>query len=571
MFKKRSGIRTLLTMTGCAALFLAAAASAFGPMYGYYPKDFHGKNRVKNVIVLVPDGCDATVQTISRWYKGDKLAVDELTSGAVRTWMTNSIIPGSAAAATAFATGFKSEEPFIGVGPSSKNALSTYKFPLPQEYLSYRPLASVLEAAKFIGKSTGLVATSTISHATPAGFSAHVHSRSDEFGIIEHQVYQNMDVVFGGGKNKLVARTDGENLKDTLVARGYKWVETRDEMFSHSSGKVWGLFAGEALQPEIDRAEFGPLEPSLAEMTRKAIDLLSQNHRGFFLMVEGSQVDWAGHNNDPIYMITDFLAFDEAVRTAVEFAQADGQTAVLAFPDHNTGGMTLGSYFSDRRVSYDRMPVEHLVDPLKGMKLSSIGVAGKIYNKNDPAEIISAVQTWWGITLADADVNEILSWPHSTSFNYRLASVVSKNFTAIGWTTHGHNGEDVPLWTYNCDLSGTIENTDIAAKIFDLFGVNSTFLNEQLFVDVDDVFSGGWSIDNSVAANPVLVITEDAMSFRLPISKDELHYVQPAFSGFKEKAMKIPLRGLVVYAPKTGRVYIPNDAVKQIRMVSRMF
>lgn len=305
-----------------------------------------------------------------------------MTSGTVRTCSANSVITGSAAASSAFGTGFKVDEPFISVGPAPEKKLSTYKWPLPSEYLSYRPLATVLEGAKAIGKATGLIATVTISNATPAAQSAHVHNRNDELQIIEQQVYQNMDVVFGGAKNKLAAtRTDGENLIDTLISKGYQWVETRDQMLSVTSGKVWGLFANEAMQPERDRSEFGPTEPSLAEMTQKAIKLLSRDKQGFFLFVEASQTDYGSHYNDPIYGIGDFLAFDEAVSVAVEFARNDGHTAVLAFPDHNCGGMSIGSAYSDSRVYYDTMSVEYLLNPLKAMRLTATGVANKIGNR----------------------------------------------------------------------------------------------------------------------------------------------------------------------------------------------
>ena len=517
----------------------------------------------KNIIVLVPDGCDATVQTVARWYKDSDLMVDSMMTGSVKTWMSNSIIPGSAAAATAFATGFKSTEPFIGVGPRTSDAISTYEFPFPPEMLSYRPLATVLEAAKYIGKATGLVATSTISHATPAAYAAHVDSRSNEQGIIEHEVYQNINVVFGGARSYLTSRTDGENLRDVLVSRGYQFVETKTAMDAVTTGKVWGMFANSSMQPDIDRAQFAPEEPSLAEMTRKAIDLLSQDEDGFFLFVEGSQVDWAGHNNDPIYMVTDFLAFDEAVRVAVDFARIDGQTAVIAFPDHNTGGMTLGSYYSDKKVKYDRMPPEFLVDPLKGMHLSSVGVAAKIADKTDPAQIKAAVQTWWNISLTDDDVTEILTWPHSSSFNYKLASVVSKNYTAIGWTTHGHNGEDVPIWYYNADANGimTIENTDIARHIFGLLGVDLYNLNTSLFVDLDkSILKNYWSLDNTDPANPVLVVSDAAKGFsaRLPISKDEAYITEGA------GIVKYLLNSLVVSAPMTGRVYISQATIDLI-------
>jgi alkaline phosphatase len=523
-----------------------------------------GHNDIKNIIVLVPDGCNQAIQTLSRWYKGSDLSVDKMTSGMARTWSANSVITGSAAASTAFGTGFKTEEPFIGVAPGKSNLLSTYQYPFPPDYFCYRPLATVLEAAKSVGKATGLVATVTMSHATPGGQCAHVDNRSDELGIMEQEVYQNIDVVFGGGKNKLVTRTDGENLLDTLISRGYQWVETRDQMLALSSGKVWGLFAGEYMQPDIDRKEFAPNEPTLSEMTRKAIELLSRNPKGFFLFVEASQTDFGDHNNDPIYSISDFLAFDEAVRTAVEFAKSDGHTAVIAFPDHNCGGMTIGSYSSDRRVAYDKMPVEYLLNPLKGMKLSSVGVANKIIDKTDPAQIKNAVQLWWNIQLADSDVAQILTWPNSSIFNYKLAAVVSKNYTGIGWTTHGHDGSDVPIWSYNCEIRGSIENTEIAEKLFEMLDVDSKKINENLFVDVNDAFPGAWTLDKTDAANPVLIVTVNSTVFRLPVSKDELYCLKQGGATVKKF-----LSGLVVNAPKTNRVYIPKDAVRKINKMGR--
>jgi alkaline phosphatase len=552
------------TVVACVALmWLAGSLFAHESDKISFYHGSHDKREIKNIIVLVPDGCNQILQTLTRWYKGSDLTVDKMTSGMARTWSANSVITGSAAASSAFGTGFKTEEPFISVGPSGIGMLSTYTPPFPFDYLSYRPLATVLEGAKCTGKATGLIATLSISNATPAGQSAHVHDRNNELEIIEQQVYQNIDVVFGGGKNKLAAtRTDGENFIDTLISRGYTWVETRDQMLSVASGKVWGLFAKEAMQPDIDRKEFGLTEPSLAEMTKKAIDLLTPSRKGFFLFVEASQTDYGDHNDDPIYAISDFLAFDEAVRVAVEFAEADGHTAVLTFPDHNCGGMTIGSYYSDLRVAYDKMPVEYLLNPLKGMLLTSVGVANKIANQKDPDQIKSAVQAWWNIALADSDVTQILAWPYSRTFSYKLAAVVSKNYTGIGWTTHGHDGGDVPIWTYNCDIGGNIENIQIAEKIFDMLDIDSKALNENLFINVNDVFPGAWTLDMTDARNPVLVITINNIFFRLPTSKDELYYSKD------QSTIKKYLGSLVVYAPKTNRVYIPQNAVREIQRVA---
>merc|ERR1711933_348452 len=105
--------------------------------------------------------------------------------------------------------------------------------------------------------------------------------------------------------------------------------------------KAWCSFADSHMSPDIDRVHFTPTEPSIAEMTEKTIEMLSKNENGFFMMVEGSQVDFAGHANDPIWMTTDFIAWDDAVRVAVDFAKEDGETLVLALPDHNTGGLKI--------------------------------------------------------------------------------------------------------------------------------------------------------------------------------------------------------------------------------------
>ena len=170
------------------------------------------------------------------------------------------------------------------------------------------------------------------------------------------------------------------------------------------SGKVWGLFAGSHMNADIDRAELAPTEPSLAEMTSKSVQLLSKDKDGFFLMVEGSQVDWADHANDPIYAVTDFLAFDKAVKVAVDFAKKDGHTIVLVFPDHNTGGMSIGS---DSDTDYAHTSVEDLTTPLKNMTLTSTGLAIKIGTDNSSANIKAQIKTWWGIDATDNDINQI--------------------------------------------------------------------------------------------------------------------------------------------------------------------
>jgi alkaline phosphatase len=516
-----------------------------------------GKNngKVKNVIVLIPDGCSASIQTLSRWYQNEPLMLDEMVVGAQETYMANSVVTGSAAAATAFASGWKTTARFIGVAPREEDMLSNQN---PNDYPEpYSPLATILEGAKLQGKSVGLVATSRITHATPAGYAAHIQDRGWDNEIMEHLVYQNLDVAFGGGKRHLLPspegrRADGEDLIQVLLDRGYEFVETRDEMMALSQGPVWGMFADSHMEADIDRAEFAPTQPSLAEMTEKALEILSQNRKGFFVMIEGSQVDWAGHANDPIYMVTDMLAFDEAVKVAVNFAKKNPQTLVIAFPDHNTGALSLGNTLSD--WSYTSLQIEDMIDPLMEMEITSTGVARKIEDASGgvtKANVISQIDQWWGLTISDEHAQEILDLESVVGLSYAIGQVVSDNYTYFGWTTHGHSGEDVPIWAYGRQKpAGLLDNTELAEWCAKVMGFRLDEVTQRLYVDCDEAFSS-WSLDMTDLENPVLVVG----SSRMPVSKDLL------FRG--GRAHQLP--GIVVHAPMTGKVYVPLQAVRLAR------
>jgi alkaline phosphatase len=256
----------------------------------------HSQNgRAKNVIILVPDGCSQSVQTLARWYKGEDLTVDDIQVGVVKHEMANSVITGSAAAATAFATGHKTTVRFLSVGPREDDVLSTYEWPEDPETYSYKPIATVMEAANLDGMATGLISTSRFTHATPAAWACHSNDRGNEAtDISEHMVYNDIDLIFGGGERNLVPaseggkRNDEENLLDVLEDRGYAIARTKTEMNAVTSLPVFGMYAWSHMDAEIDRPTYNPEEPSLSEMTQKAIDLLSQDRDGFFLMVEGS-------------------------------------------------------------------------------------------------------------------------------------------------------------------------------------------------------------------------------------------------------------------------------------------
>jgi alkaline phosphatase len=366
---------------------------------------------------------------------------------------------------------------------------------------------------------------------------------------------------------------------DVLLERGYQFVDSKYGMEALTHGKVWGLFDDSHMQPDIDRQHFAEHEPSIAEMTAKAIELLSQDKDGFFLIVEGSQVDWAGHNNDPIYMTTDFLAFDAAVKVACDFADEEGRTLVLAYPDHNTGGMKIGHYYTD--VSYTATTIEDLVEPLKGMTMSANGVARDVIYDNvgteaDPTwvinkdSLIASLADNWAIDATEDDINEIIELEPTLGLSYALARVISKNHTVIGWTTHGHNGETVPVWVYGADAPvGTIDNTELAVIAANAMNANLNKATRKFYMDLGSVTNDYTIVDDDgviVNDGGVIVVDEDGNpvfdgkgNLTLMVGKAELP-ISKDYMIFKGRTKKLP--GLTVYAPATGKVYVSKKALR---------
>ncbi len=538
---------------GFLAVLLSGCSSTWQPLP---PRAAAGapSAEVHNVIVLIPDGCSQSLVTLARWMRGKPLAVDRMQTGAVRTHSASSLITDSAAAATAFATGVKTANGTIGAAPPQNAAFRPADLP----YAPYQPLATVLEGAKRSGRAVGVVATVGVWEATPAAFAAHAVSRNADEDIMEQMVHQDLDVVLGGGRQLLLPaaaggrRTDSHNLLDVLQARGVQVAGDAAGMERVSTGKVWGIFAPDSLSAEGDRAALTPDQPSLAQMTATAIRLLKQNRRGFFLMVEGSQVDKANHNNDPARAVREFLAFDDAVDVALNFAtgEGQGQTLVIACPDHDTGGMTIGQRLRSPQTAAD------LVAPLAGMQMSADELAVKIGTDRSAATITANVEAWWNIRLSSAAVDEITNHvAGGLPLDRALAEAVSRYHTAIGWATSSHTGVDVPLWSCGPGrLSGLIDNTDVARATTQAMRLDLPALTRALFVDAQKTFPEA-ALDTADPASPVLVIG----TARLPVNRNVL--VQ---NGREQR-----FAGVVVHIEKTGRTYIPQQAVELIRSAGK--
>ena len=285
-------------------------------------------SKVKNVIFCIGDGMGISQVALARITalgNDGKLYMERMPiSAIVRTHSLSSIVTDSAASGTALATGFKTNNGMIGMLSDGKKCVT------------------IAEAAKDKGMATGLVATSTITHATPASFGAHVVSRGMEAKIAEGLLANKINVLLGGGSKfflpksaKESKRGDERNLISEAKEAGYKYIDSKEALSSVEGPYVLGLF------------QSGPMttlanEPSIAEMTEKAIEILDKNEKGFFLMVEGSQIDWACHKNDEARAIKQTLLFDEAVKAAIDFALKDKQTLVVVTADHETGGLIVG-------------------------------------------------------------------------------------------------------------------------------------------------------------------------------------------------------------------------------------
>lgn len=476
-----------------------------------------------NVIMLVMDGSSNNAITLSRWYKGESLAMDEILTGAMRTYSAESAITDSAPAATALATGHKSNDKFIGVLPSVVNSPGLEQVAKED---AFRPVANVLEGAKQQGKATGLISTSEIQHATPAGFSAHVNNRSQYGDIAEQQVYQNIDVVLGGGLESLSpgttknARKDGEDLLNVLKEKNYTLVKTREELLNSQASKIWGSFAPSALAYDFDRAKTRASEPTLAEMTEKAINTLKKDEDGFFLFVEGSKVDWAAHANDTIGIISDILSFDDAVKEAIDFAKEDGNTLVVAVTDHGNSGITMGNI--NTTSTYSSIPVSAYIDPLKKATMTIEGALGQL--KEDQSNLIEVAALYGLDNLTEEELTTLKSAKDLGSEMVKMLA----NRANIGYTTGGHTGEDVFLYSFGpSKITGLVENTDLAHAMAKFMGFELDKLTDELYIPATKVFTEkGFTTKVDVAdkENPTFIAQKADVTITIPVNKNSIVY-----------------------------------------------
>jgi alkaline phosphatase len=283
--------------------------------------DLHFKKQPKNVILMIGDGMGLTqVFAAFTANHGDLNLTNFKNIGFSNTRSASDFITDSGAGGTALSTGTKTYNGAIGVDVNKK------------------PLKNIRETFEDKGKATGVVVTCAVTHATPASFVAHQTSRNYYEAIAKDYLKTNVDVFIGGGYKHFTKRADGADLTLELKQKGYQVLTKMDDISKVTSGKLAGLVASEHIMP-VDSGRGNMLEVA----TETALTILSKDADGFFLMVEGSQIDWGGHQNELKFVVSETLDFDKAIGKALAFAAKDGETLVVVTADHETGGLAITS------------------------------------------------------------------------------------------------------------------------------------------------------------------------------------------------------------------------------------
>jgi alkaline phosphatase len=519
---------------------------------------------VRNVIVMIPDGTSAGVVSAARWYKkyngmGAGLHLDPYICGTVSTFCSNSPIGDSAPTTSCYMTGV----------PQQAGNVATYPVADPGNDLvpldpamAYRPLATVLEAARILqGKSTGLVVTCEFPHATPADCSSHYYSRGSYNYIAPQIAYNNLDVVFGGG-NDLVT----DDMKAHFKNNGTTLIQNDADAFRNyqNDGKLWALFSGMSLPFDLDR---DPAKvPSLEEMTRKALDILSKNENGFFLMVEGSQVDYAAHANDAVGCITEFIAFDNAVGAVMEFARKNGETAVIVLPDHGNSGFTIGR----RGCGNSRSTLEDLFGPVSQYRKTAAGIES-ILKTTPPDRIKTVFKQYTSIDLTGEEVKTILESKDYTIGDYTQVSnnqnmrysiiAIMNSRTCFGFTSGSHTAEEVFLAAYHPSgdrPTGFLTNTQINEYLCSAMGFNTPLpaLTRKIFAGHTDVLAG-LKYEIAMKDNfPVLTVEKGGNTLSVRAFSSAAYINGKPFD----------LGSVTVYVDKNETFYLPEDILQKAGM-----
>jgi alkaline phosphatase len=403
---------------------------------------------VTNVIFMVGDGMGPDQLELARYVTGtNKLVMEELDpKPAIMTTYSLDGVTDSAAAATAMATGYKTHNGWIGM-------LSDGSKP-----------ETVLERAKAIGKSTGIVTDASIYGATPAAFVAHLENRDFGQKLTDQIASLEIEVLFGGGYGMWIpmgvkgsTRDDERNLIQEKLNAGWAYVGNRDDLLSlpQDTNKAIGLFSPAEMTYTIDLEEemTSGIEPSLPEMTSTALTVLSNNSRGFFLMVEGAMIDWGGHSHDAGFLISELVEFDAAVEVAKSFVDNHPDTLLIVTADHECCGLK----FTGKE------------DKVAIMSQSATGewISGQII---DGAPLAEIMKDYGNVTELTGEERQLISENHYVGVGDVLSRRQNVSWAQFGSADEGeHTGVNVKVFAYGAEaetFDGVLDNTELGKKLF---------------------------------------------------------------------------------------------------------
>ncbi|KAJ4332538.1 vacuolar alkaline phosphatase [Didymella glomerata] len=481
----------IIATAGVVVLAVVYQKTGGGSSSDSAPSNSHGK---RNLIFMVSDGMGPTSLSLTRSFMqfqngapfSEQLVIDQHMIGQSRTRSSSSLITDSAAGATAFSCAQKSYNGAISVTPD------------------HEPCGTVLEAAKKAGYMTGLVVTTRITDATPACFAAHVNMRQEEDRIAEQMVGDYplgrvVDLMFGGGRCHFVpnstidhsCRADDRDVVDLARKNGFNYISDRAGFDGLKGGSkldfpMLGLFADGDIPYEIDRRNENDKYPSLHEMAEAAMKALSDatrdSEKGFFLMIEGSRIDHAGHHNDPAAQVHEVLAYDKAFSSVLDFIKNEKtETVMVSTSDHETGGLATARQLHTTYPDYVWYPA-----PLANASHSAerLAIEYAAYLLSSPSHeqkkifVINSITDGLGIhDYTEEEVEAITDAPLTALYAY--ADMISRR-SQTGWSTHGHSAADVNIYSSDPEkakaLVGNHENTEVGE-----------FLRNYLDVDVEAV------------------------------------------------------------------------------------
>jgi alkaline phosphatase len=433
--------------------------------------------KAKNIIFLVSDGMSTGTLNMADLYMNRKLGRssnwiqlykdNRVTRALMETASASSIVTDSAAASSAWGTGFRVNNGSICVGVNG------------EEYLP------IWQKFKKSGKMAGCVTTVPITHATPSGFCVNSKSRKGEEEIAEKYLNINFDVMMGGGLEFFSSdkRKDKLDLFSEFEKKGYQIAKTRSEMLNTNNEKpILGVFSESGLPFDIDRLSDENLiktMPTLAEMTQKAIDKMKNNKKGFVLQVEGGKVDWGAHANDISALLYDQIAFDDAIKVAIDFAEKDKETLVIITSDHGNSNPGI-IYGKDANTNFDS---------LQKYKHTNEFILNQFHADTTVAQVQEVIEFGNGKAISEENAKTLLGYYNGLKkkeeglYNfkqlpYKAFAEMQTKQTSVGWACMDHTADHIELAMFGPGsqlLKPFVKNIDLHYLMLEAAEVENKF------------------------------------------------------------------------------------------------